>query len=504
MATAADFDMSDPDEVTIIVHNAKDLKGKKAGRHKFSVIFGLGITKFRTVVVKDTEGNPMWNEETVVPVSNILDQVYFIVTEKDDILGQVTVPVGTLKDTKGFVKREALQPHKKCPKPQGELTYQCYISKHRAPGDRIPVLSHMVNTPDEVRPQSAFQRLRKRMASPVTQRKSKNLEKDIKDNKDKDRRGNSISSFNKKLSRSIQDLFSFGKLSAHHDTIDLDEENSESYKNNVNKMKNKRKFSLNFLSVSNDLDTVGKDPEIKKCMPNRGPIDQPTRLCIDGSNLGIGKSDILSLKVAGCDCTDTVEFESSNRIYCTTHFWKVCSGPVEIDTISGGIGTLKNGFTFYEELDANGNASTNPFDVEEDDEVAEPPENINFVIGGKQIKSGSNTLPRIKASKVITDNPPPSPSTPTGRYKKNHARTSSESVVNVTSKPPTPPVGRVDHISKEELMAKINKLEVENAELRKDNVGMKGYIDKLVAKCMLHCPEALAQDDDEKTKLFVL
>ena len=39
---------------------------KFSGRHKFSVIFGLGITKFRTCVVKDPEGNPIWNEETVV------------------------------------------------------------------------------------------------------------------------------------------------------------------------------------------------------------------------------------------------------------------------------------------------------------------------------------------------------------------------------------------------------------------------------------------------------
>ena len=44
----------------------------------------------------------------------------------------------------------------------------------------------------------------------------------------------------------------------------------------------------------------------------------------------------------------------------------------------------------------------------------------------------------------------------------------------------------------------------EFSELKKDNTEMKGYIDKLVAKCMMHCPEALAQDDDEKTKLFVL
>ena len=316
------------------------------------------------------------------PVSNILDQIFFIVTEKDDILGQVTLPVGTLKDTKGFVKRQVLQPHKKCPKPQGELTYQCYISKHRAPGDRLPVLSHTANMPDEVRPQSAFQRLKKRMASPVVQRRSRHEEKDKKDSKDK--RG-SIASFNKKLSRSIQDLFSFGKLSSG-DTIDIDEENSESYKNSVNKIKNKRKFSLNFLSVSNDLDHVGKDPDITKCVPNRGPIDQPTRLSIEGFNLGIGKSDILSLKVAGCDCTDTVEFESSNRIYCTTHFWKVCSGPVEIDTISGGIGVLKSGFTFYEELDANGNSSTNPFDNEEEQQVEESPDDVHFSLGGKKIK----------------------------------------------------------------------------------------------------------------------
>ena len=37
-----------------------------SGRNKFSVIFGLGIPKFWTGVVKDPEGNPMWNEETVV------------------------------------------------------------------------------------------------------------------------------------------------------------------------------------------------------------------------------------------------------------------------------------------------------------------------------------------------------------------------------------------------------------------------------------------------------
>jgi len=37
-----------------------------SGRHKFSVIFGLGGTKFRTAVVKEASGDPDWNESSVV------------------------------------------------------------------------------------------------------------------------------------------------------------------------------------------------------------------------------------------------------------------------------------------------------------------------------------------------------------------------------------------------------------------------------------------------------
>lgn len=36
------------------------------GRHKYSVIFGVGNRKYRTCIVKDPEGCPEWNEESVM------------------------------------------------------------------------------------------------------------------------------------------------------------------------------------------------------------------------------------------------------------------------------------------------------------------------------------------------------------------------------------------------------------------------------------------------------
>lgn len=317
-------------------------------------------------------------------MSNVLDQVFFIVTEKDDVLGQICIPVTSLKAFKGQAKRMPLQPHKKCPSPTGELIYQCYVSKYRAVGDHLPIIRGMSQTPDYVQPQSAFQRLRKRIASPVAHRRSRG------DFRHEPKPG-SLSSFNKKFSRSIQDLFSFSKFSAGESINIDDNESITSKKSNSKKDKNKRKFSLSFLSVSNDLDRAGGDPEIMSCTPNSGPIDHPTRLTIEGRNLGVGKSDILSLKVAGCDCTDTVEFESSSLIYCTTHFWKVGKGAVIIDTVSGGIGTLHSGFSFYEEVDANDNTNTNPFENEVDDNEVDTAkgdvnEHIDFSIGGRHIE----------------------------------------------------------------------------------------------------------------------
>jgi hypothetical protein len=48
-------------------------------------------------------------------VNNSLDQAFFIVTEKEDIIGQINIPVTTLQGPPGNVIKSPVQPHKKCP-----------------------------------------------------------------------------------------------------------------------------------------------------------------------------------------------------------------------------------------------------------------------------------------------------------------------------------------------------------------------------------------------------
>ncbi|KAL3866409.1 hypothetical protein ACJMK2_043710 [Sinanodonta woodiana] len=476
--------MSEPLEIALLVHGAKGLKGRKAGRCKFSVIFGLGSKKFRTNVVKDPDGNPAWNEETRVPVIDILDQVFFIVMEKDDVLGQIRIPVTSLHGVKGQIVKATLQPNKKCPKPQGEIIYQCYVSKYRTEGEvHVPIIK--APSTDNSHHPSAFARLRQKMASPNVQRKLK------KDDKQSGR-----SNFNKKLSRSIQDLFSFGKMSTT-DPIDIDEK-----ENKVNEQKSKRKFSLNFLSFGSGLDKVGQGPVLLNVNPNRGLVEGGDRLCIEGQNLGIDKKDIIELSICGCNCIDTLEYESPSRIYCTTLLWKAGTGNVVIET-SSGISTLKNAFSFYyPELEESKVfvKQTISVDPKLDNVEAE----LDLDHGGEIIKSGSNTMPRMKGvlkDQVSSDLTPSFPA----RYKKRHSRHSSESVLQAfqTNGPPqkSPPKPLK---SAEQLQEEVEKLKEENEALKKDNQNMKEYIDKLVSKCLEHCPEALMADETEKTRLFVL
>ena len=321
------------------------------------------------------------------PVQNVLDQAFFIVTEKDDILGQITLPVTTLTGMKDRERIIDLQPHKKCPKPQGKLVFECFVSEYHTAGEHTPVIMGGCTLPDEVRPKSAFQRLRKRMASPVTQRRNK--KEDSREQK------SGLSTFNKKFSRSIQDLFSFSKYNASEIDIGDNESTTSSIKSS-NKTKKNRRISIGFLSIGNDLDKLGRsDAKIISCVPNSGPVDHPTRLAIEGRDLAIGKSEIKALIVAGCDCTDTVEFDSPNRIYCSTHYFKACTGDIELETYSGGKCFLKNGFTFHEELNANENTCTslNPFDDSVDGSIQDDSsEKIDFNIGGHEIRVSKNDV----------------------------------------------------------------------------------------------------------------
>ncbi|XP_060075855.1 uncharacterized protein LOC132555524 [Ylistrum balloti] len=431
---------TEPDEVTVIVVSAKGLQGKKPGRHKFSVIFGVGNKKYRTAVVKQPE--PEWNEESVIHVNNILDQVFFIVTEKEDILGQVNIPVTSLQGSPGRNMKSTLQPHKKCSNPKGELVYQCYVSQRRPAGmnqeSKSPTLSHKYR---------------------------------------KDRRGSTLSSLNKKFSRSIHDLLSFGKANNN-------EEDSGS--------KLKSKHGPKFMSISSGLDSSGKLPVILSVSPNVGLTSGGTRITIIGKNLGYSKSDIVDLTICECDCVDYIEYESASKIHCKTKSTLPGKGDIILETESGGIGTLRNAFAFVDKLPENG---VNPFDSPNPfDDDADSDEHASFTIGDSpemQTKAISIPVPSQKGGSVSSISPP------TKKHFMKHLRRASEGHVLQQMKAgpmvATPPVSPTPN-KIEQLQHQVQELKKENQALKQDNKDMKAYIDKLVAKVIQHCPDALESD----------
>ena len=359
------------------------------------------------------------------------------------------------------MQKQALQPHTKCKKPQGELTYQCFVSKYRdsyktfveeSKTDNINVDKRAINLcffgKEPGKQLEQMTKLDSYTSSEPTQDSDEvleiTLEELIKQHNDTlghsketlidDNENDSKNAISNGVDQSSPKPMSMKSKKkkkekagiAFHENGEIIN-SDEKEKEGDNYEKNKKKwFSLKFLKnktlsgeskkalannenveVSNtenhtektdNLDeslekncntldekwpyhgatptlslntsTPDKDkskwklgkmspPEITKCTPNKGPVDEATKVCIEGFNLGNEKADILSLKVAGCDCSDTVEFESPEKIYCKTHFqFESRMGPVEIITTSGGKGTLKDGYTFFDELEKYTGKST--------------------------------------------------------------------------------------------------------------------------------------------------
>ncbi|XP_064607633.1 uncharacterized protein LOC135472183 isoform X2 [Liolophura sinensis] len=486
----------EPEEVSVIVHGARGLKGRKAGRHKYSVIFGLGGKKYRTDVVKDPTGCPDWNEESTIKVYNIEDSVFFTVTEKDDVLGHLSFPLMSLQTTKGRITKAPLQPHKKCPQPQGELIYQLYISKTRS-SDQTPVIRG--SNSDTSRPRRGFAKLKHSLATAPILPHRFHKAKHTSGNK-----SSTLSNLNKKFSQSLHDLFNISR-----GTVNDDDDDEAVEEKPANGHLRKRAVSVNYM------EEIGQEPELTAVTPSEGPTTGGTQLVIIGKHLGAELAEVTRLTVCGCDCLDTLEYESPMRLYCTTKRWKAGKGDIVIRTLSGGQHVLENAFTFIQkgpvidDVDGFEESSTDPHD--NDNGIifnAEPPSPTpnNLTDKNMVMKSmpnlsdaGKDTLKPeetkkslfIKKSNEGSDNKFKKKDNNKGA--KHHARRSSESQI----------FQRDDNNrrswSKAELVAEVKRLEEENKELKKDNTDMKSYIDKLVAKVLTHCPEVLAMaDDDEK------
>lgn len=113
----------------------------------------------------------------------------------------------------------------------------------------------------------------------------------------------------------------------------------------------------NYMSIGIGMDSAGKCPVITSVTPSCGLIEGGTKVTIEGKNLGMSKADIVDLTICECECVDSVVWESSNRIYCTTKPSLAGIGNVEIKTESGGIGRLRQAYSYVEELPPEGEVS---------------------------------------------------------------------------------------------------------------------------------------------------
>ena len=74
------------------------------------------------------------------------------------------------------------------------------------------------------------------------------------------------------------------------------------------------------------------------------------QITLRGNNLGSSREDVMRVGVAGVDCTHSLEYFSSYKIVVTCSAVPFpCSGPVVVETDSGGIGMSGMHFSFVDE-----------------------------------------------------------------------------------------------------------------------------------------------------------
>lgn len=215
-----------------------------------------------------------------------------------------------------------------------DILFQAFVSKQRSiTGSVSPQIKSTSSLGSSQQNLSTFAKLKQNLQSPaLPHRQMKRDSKDLSGEKEEKRKSSTLANFNKKLSKSIHDIFHLGRFGNHDD----DEE-----KNNEPKL---NKFG----SMHSGLNRVSDVPVVTNIIPNMATVHGGTKLCIEGKNLGLGKSDIMEFLLCGSDLLDTIEFESENRIYVTAKPNTPGKGDLWIETVSGGQNVIKNVFTFVD------------------------------------------------------------------------------------------------------------------------------------------------------------
>ena len=273
-----------------------------------------------------------------------------ILTVRDahDPLGQISVPLSSLPGYRtNRTTKAALQPHRKCPNPQGELLYEAWVSKHGAALhhnhlslDSDSDSGHKGGTfgriKDTFRPHSPLAKRK----SPIFGRKKINQTQEPEPGRLGRRRHSSLSDLTK-----LHEQWEKAGVKDH----------AIIHENGIKNLAfapfalmapldNNKRTSSHVDLTRDELDK----PSISGISPNQGPISGGTRITIRGRNLGVDKADVVGLHICGANCLGSLEYESASKLYVTTKAWKPVKGLITVVTQSGGKGSSLVEFTFID------------------------------------------------------------------------------------------------------------------------------------------------------------
>ena len=294
-------------------------------------------------------------------VENGSQPLVLIVREKEEVLGQVTVPLTTLPDVNMRAKRRfPLQPHRKCSNPQGELIFEGWVSKVREPQPPTIKITCEPGSHARLNPFSILKETIQK--SPILGRRTHHMSPS--------KSLSSVVTLHRRNSQSLQDL-----STVHQEWAT--EEPSAKIKTLPTGLlglgiadTGKRCNSYMDLSVSS------KQPQIMSVMPPEGPVEGGTVLTITGHNLGAQTEDVVGLFICGANCLGSIRYVSSTKIHCTAKAWRAVKGYIVVETQTGGRGTSLVQYRYRETNVSDGHEENN---------------NVRRMLGEVPVASGSTT-----------------------------------------------------------------------------------------------------------------
>lgn len=332
--------MRRPKTVKVTVYSSRNLRPKKGDGDPLAwVVFGFGKEKCCTQQIRDR--NPKWNEESTFTITDPKLPLKLNVKDKDDMLGQIVIPMNDLPSDEHFLKWVPLGQHKRNSNPTGELCLDCWIDDfydNNEPSD-------LLNTPHSPNPIKYFNKTLSRLTgrSPEPERKNYGNGTSMKGSLSVDdlclnkRSPNS----GKKAPREVSLVppVSYSQGNGHT--------NLRKAASSLTISETKRPLS-EVLSTQVGLATIKEQcypPKVLDITPRSGPTSGGTLIQITGKYLGVSKEDITRLMVAGCNCLPTLQYYTPNKILCTTGE-SVGIGPISMSTKSGGLSSSKLMFEF--------------------------------------------------------------------------------------------------------------------------------------------------------------